>query len=641
MSAGRRRSERGSALLITVLTSAALTALGLGYLLLADTEQLISTSGRNTEQLLHTAEAGARMIKTWFDNPVTGNPSISTQVMHRFLGTYDLRNPAFYDRSRRIFDHDGDPNTAPVTADGSASRPFYRQGRTLWAPSPYLDLFHKPYRGDAATTFLGSATGPDLILEDRPNVIDLLDVLNNALFTDQERSGRISRIAIYAPPTMSFSGQPRSTGFATVEVTATKFRRLGKLGIVPLVMNHSQKVAEATVKIVLGEVPGTLADGPLVSCGNISVGGTLHARWGRVIATGDVTLPAGLDAAVGSAFPWDGSDRRIHGNIPGDDYYDWINDPNNVVEDPWVTVEAAGDLTGYGGLPAQPFPYDQNAPIDTDHSNLFQGSPSATCPEIGYQTLRAAARSGEEHARYFEWDASTGLFKEWGRGAGRTVRDWTHNQEGLFFFDTRDALPPNGHGPGDPQTNLTPPVVIEGTDWAFSGLLYLNAELFRMRSGSGAVRVIIPPGEPYDDADGDGLHDPGEDYVNLLYPTTVIQGNPGSQIIKDPLASQTGTVTSPDLELYSYATSASRDPQGVPISGEVNLFGVLFNAGNIDALGPARHFGSLVAGGDVIQSVAGSDTPEILFDQRLNDGTWPPAEISFPRTHVILWAGPS
>jgi hypothetical protein len=646
MSARRRAAsgsgrQAGSALLLTVVTSSVLTALGLAYLVLAGTEQVIATSGRDAEQLVHTADTAVRMVKSWFDQPVTGSPAAPSQVLHRFMGTYDLRNPAFYDRSRRLFDHDADPNTPPVTADGSPAHPFYRQGRSLWAPSPFLDIFHKPFRGDLTTTFMGSAGGPDLLLEDRPNVIDLIDVLDNAIFTDQERSGRIDRIALYAPPRIMIGGELRPAGFVTVEITVAKYRRLGRLGILPLVMNQSRKIAERRVKVVLGEVPAAVANGPLESCGGIQVDGALSASWGKIIAGGDIQLSSDLDGMVASAFPYAAFDRRIHGIIPGDDYHEWVNDPESLVEDPWLKVIAGGDLAGYGSLAGQPLPFDQSLPIGEDHSNLFQRAAGVECGRPGYLTLRSAALSGDEHARYFTWDAATGLFREQGTGPAMSVRDWTHNAEGLFFFDTRDALPPNGHGPGDPATNLTPEVIIENTDWAFSGLLYLNAESIRIRNASGVLRVIIPPGEPFDDANANGLYDPGEVYANLLYPTSVVAGSPSSAIRKDPIATQSATATSPDLETYSYATSPARDGQGIPLTGEVNLFGVLYNAGNIDAVGPARHFGSLIAGSEIVQSSAGADAPQILFDQRLNEGTWPPAEIAFPRTHVSRWGGPS
>lgn len=632
---------RGSALLITMLVTAILTVLGLGFLAMADTESLIASTGRNSEQVVHTAETGVRMVKAWFDQPVSGNPSVSTQVLHRFLDAFDLRNPAFYDRTHRLFDHDGDPNTPFVIADGSAGRPYYRQGRTLWSPSSYLDLFHKPYRGDLTTTFMGTEDGPDILIEDRPGVVDLLDVLNQRLFTEQMQAGRITRIAIYAPPSAPFAGTVRRRGICTVEVTAAKYRRMTNMGIIPVVAPGAEKIGEVTLRAVLSEVPGTAANGPLESCGPLTSTGPLNARWGRVIVGGDVTLSPDLHADVASAFPYQSFPRRISGSAPGDDYYVWSNDADQTIEDPWLKVLTASDIATYAASGDQPLPYDQAALIDEDHSNLFQQIAGVDCGHLGYGRMKSAAASGDEAARYFAYDSATGLFKEWGTGPARSVRDWTHGQEGLFFFDTKDGLEPNGFGPGDPQTNLTPPLAIQGTDWNFSGLLYLNAESIAVSNVNGVNRVIIPPGEPFDDVNANGRRDAGENYVNLWYPTTVVQGAPGSTFSKNPAGGQTGNATSPDQEFYSYSTSAAYDAQGIPITGQVSLFGVLYNAGDIVAEGTARHYGSLIAGAAVVQNTAGAGTPEILFDQRLNTGTWPPAEITFPRTQLSLWVGPS
>ncbi|HZE89326.1 MAG TPA: pilus assembly PilX N-terminal domain-containing protein, partial [Verrucomicrobiae bacterium] len=274
---------RGSALIVTVLISATLTLLGLAFLSMADTETMIAASGRDSEQLLHTADTGVRMVKAWFDQPVTGNPSISTQVLHKFLGTYDLRNPALFDRTKRLFDHDGDPNTPPVLADGTAAKPYYRQGRTLWAPSAFVDLFHKPYRGDAASEFRGSESGPDILISDTIGAVDFLDKINQALFTDQSRTGRISQIAIFAPPTIPVGGVMKRAGICTLKITVAKYRGMGLIGVVPVVTGSSVKVGERVVKAILGEVPGTLASGPLESCGPLSVTGAVNAHWGKVI----------------------------------------------------------------------------------------------------------------------------------------------------------------------------------------------------------------------------------------------------------------------------------------------------------------------------------------------------------------------
>src|SRR5262245_51199647 len=160
------RSENGSALLITMMVMVILTLLGLSYLFMADTENLIAQNQRDSDQLLFVAETGAKMIKAMFDRPTYGPPSDPNSVLSRFLNTYDMRNSAYYDRTQRVFDHDNDPNTADVLANGTSGRPYFRQGMTVDPNLPaYLSFLDHPYRGNTVVAYMGSEAGPDMILQ--------------------------------------------------------------------------------------------------------------------------------------------------------------------------------------------------------------------------------------------------------------------------------------------------------------------------------------------------------------------------------------------------------------------------------------------------------------------------------------------
>src|SRR5262249_19778621 len=231
----RTRGQDGSALLITMMVMVILTLLGLSYLYMADTENLIAQNQRDSDQLLFVAETGAKMIKAIFDRPPYGPPSVPSSVEFKFLNTYDLRNSADFDRTQRVFDADGDPNTPDVLADGTSSKPYFRQGLTVDPNAPtYLSFFDKPYRGSNTPAYMGSEAGPDMILQSNsldPNAsgtVDILDQINQTLFTDQPNTGRIQRIDIYAPPVIVVNGTPTRYGIATVKVTAAKFRNLAK-----------------------------------------------------------------------------------------------------------------------------------------------------------------------------------------------------------------------------------------------------------------------------------------------------------------------------------------------------------------------------------------------------------------------------
>src|SRR5580765_6494333 len=66
---GARRGEQGSALLIAVLVMVILTLLGISYLMLAQTESQIAENELNAQQTLFVADAGARVVMNWFNDP--------------------------------------------------------------------------------------------------------------------------------------------------------------------------------------------------------------------------------------------------------------------------------------------------------------------------------------------------------------------------------------------------------------------------------------------------------------------------------------------------------------------------------------------------------------------------------------------
>src|SRR5687768_1788631 len=63
------KRERGSALLVTLMILVGLSLLGLGFVAMSETEGAIATNERNTNQTLHVAEAGAKTVVEWFQDP--------------------------------------------------------------------------------------------------------------------------------------------------------------------------------------------------------------------------------------------------------------------------------------------------------------------------------------------------------------------------------------------------------------------------------------------------------------------------------------------------------------------------------------------------------------------------------------------
>src|SRR5262245_39701044 len=139
----RRRGEEGSALIIAALVTVILSLLGLSYTMMAQTENTIAENERNSTAALYAAEAGARLVVGWFNDPTpTG---------------YLVPTTGSVDRAKRVFDHDLNPGTARVLAvAANSTKPIYKDGSFTTT-----GIFDRPYRSALAETFMGVETGTD------------------------------------------------------------------------------------------------------------------------------------------------------------------------------------------------------------------------------------------------------------------------------------------------------------------------------------------------------------------------------------------------------------------------------------------------------------------------------------------------
>ena len=65
----RRRFQKGSALLVALMTMVGLSLLGLAFVALSETENAISINEQNHTQTVAVAEAGAKLVLQWFQTP--------------------------------------------------------------------------------------------------------------------------------------------------------------------------------------------------------------------------------------------------------------------------------------------------------------------------------------------------------------------------------------------------------------------------------------------------------------------------------------------------------------------------------------------------------------------------------------------
>src|SRR4051794_36349200 len=67
----RTLRQRGSALLAALMVIVGLSLLGLAFVAISETESAISLNQRNHTETVAVAEAGARLVVQWFQDPDT------------------------------------------------------------------------------------------------------------------------------------------------------------------------------------------------------------------------------------------------------------------------------------------------------------------------------------------------------------------------------------------------------------------------------------------------------------------------------------------------------------------------------------------------------------------------------------------
>jgi hypothetical protein len=593
--------ERGSAMLISLMVMVILTLLGIAYLLMAETENMIAVNERNAGQVLYMAENGARAAVEWFNNPVGG---------------FSLPASGDVDRTLRRLDLDNN-GTWETVADGTAGKERYRQTTNL--------LFQKPYRSALEDTFLGSEDYPDI----RITAGTFLTNLNSRILgtgagtpadPDPEATyGRISQIDFYAPPIIVVSGARVRHGVATIKVTAQKVKTIGGVDRV---------LAERTIKVVLNEINYPSAAGPLQSCSTTNWQGDFLIHWGTatVETAGDFNITGG-----GGAFNGKFPTGMAYGALSPTQYFadttafdNWLTaNAGDPIEDPWYKILVGGFIDnidsacGGSGTDPQPCPaaaYDGTWSATASHDNLFQDQgTAAACPDFDYAIFKNVAQRGGAGIYYYAYDSGAN-FKEGGMGAQTTFAAATDNKPGFFFFDTANGAPPDRSG-SPCGTNCTPAISLSSSsNWGTGPdvFIYLNAASFGTTGGGsmGYQRTLAAPGEPYFDTNGDGDYDAGEPHVNITYDTANAYAS------------------------FVIGTGGTRDAKGpdIPNVNDVILHGIFYMSGTFSPGGNGLYYGAVIA-----ENVDTNATPDIFFNERILLDSWPPADSPVPKVYVSVW----
>jgi type II secretory pathway pseudopilin PulG len=565
----RRRDDRGSALIISMMIMVILTMLGVTFAVLATQEERISVNARDHDQVLYAAEAACDIARTWFQDPSSANLfKPADNEMNTALRKGTVFKDGWDNNQERALMESSPSDTDPEV-DASAGNTYVGGSQNGNGSA----RFDKPFRGSYKNSFWGRQLTPDVVLcgdaalnvdgfggaDCNATMKGYMDKLNRAISMTANLRGaghssrdfgtvEIEQIRVYRPP-LDYILVSRY-GIATVEATAVKRIR-------------NQIVARRTVREVLQEIPFPGPSGAIESEGEISAGGSAGVHWGQVVSSAtsdDIVINSGgnnwADAAAArsASSRWGyhytinpaAFGRNADATHTGVSFLTEASGSEKnfttnateppVIGDPWLMFRARRSILGGPGSWAvgavQPSPWDNTGAViatnggvklekDTpsNQSHYFQRQ-IVRFPPIDYDIWKSVAQSGMPNMNYFKWTSGTSYQRN-GTGTAQVWTDWLSQlQTGIFFFDTADSARPDHLGVGGASTNLTGDHGWQ-TGLVVHGFVYLNSAQFHT-NGIGSVPTMDAqmPGEPFLD-DGIDLHGPsdtkGDDCICIRY----------------------------------------------------------------------------------------------------------------------------
>ncbi len=291
----RNRSDsRGSALLVSLMVIVGLSLLGLGFVAISETESAIAKNQQNALQTQAIAEAGAKVVVEWFQDPSWAQTNAAMPL--------NSSAPAAIKTTRYVGLNAGCGSGNPSACDYTG----------VYKPNAASRLCDKPYRPDNSNRFFGNEDNADIIIN-RTTAALAIDAFNDKLLASDaatataldKLAGEVSEIKIFAPPLVAatlnaagFWSSGTRYGVATIKVTAQQFQN-------PTA--HTGVIASHSVRLVVGELPLPIPAGPIQGNANVSFGGNFRVHWGMETSRGQLTPSLNL-----TSLPWANAYERPH-----------------------------------------------------------------------------------------------------------------------------------------------------------------------------------------------------------------------------------------------------------------------------------------------------------------------------------------
>jgi hypothetical protein len=577
----KRRFDRGSALLVSLMVMVGLSLLGLAFVAISESESAIAMNEMHAAQVQAIAEAGSRAVMEWFQNPQW---AVSQGILPANVSSTTAVSSGLK-RIRTVSTYTG----------------VYKQ-------SPSEVLFDLPLKGAANNRFYGDEATADFRLNDAVDTAlgtTVLANINTRLFgANRWDTGRITDIRVYAPPTVGgtltggfWIGGTRY-GVATIRVTAQKRRTNDAT---------SPLIAERVVRLIVGEFPLPIPDGPIQTTDSAGFGGSFTLRWGKQTSFTNLT-PNNTAAGI----PWQNPYDRIHFER-GYDEHSWpmSADPFNpnvnflaevvgkTFDDPWYgarsrgTVTGCADCAGYSATDTETTNLQYTA-FQNQDDNVYPTKKLVRFPDIRYETYKrvALAGAGNKGVYYFEWTGTGQNFRKRGSGIVDTAAHWVNTlseshsraplSPGFFFFDAKNGQNPQNVNSldGTITTDTTKLIPTDANDkWSSSdvtepflmqGFVYINYAIWGTTGGGkGPVEnEFAMPGEIYRDI--------GHRRLSTPYgPTsTWVEVVPGVPLLDNAANGQHDYIDlngNGKLDIVTWSTTATSNEGGTPTARAVRL----------------------------------------------------------------------